>query len=285
MTQAITLIGFGEAGQTFAKAAGWEANARVFDVKTEDPTLRAAKLGDYEAAGVRGCASAADALRCSALVFSLVTADQATVAACIAAATIAPGTLFCDMNSVAPGTKRAAAEAITAAGARYVDVAIMAPVSPQRLAVPLLVSGPDAEAGATALSESGFTNITIAGARIGDASAVKMVRSVAVKGMEALAAECLIAAERAGVTDAVLASLGEEWAGRADHQLERMLTHGLRRAAEMEEVAATLDDLGVEPLMTGGTIARQRALGALGLQPVPEGLAAKLAALVERAAA
>lgn len=278
MTQALTLIGFGEAGRTFAEAAGWETDARAFDVKTDDPALRAAKRADYEAAGVRGCASAAEAVTDGALVLSLVTADQAMAAARGAAAAIAPGALFCDMNSVAPDTKRAAAEAIAAAGGRYVDVAILAPVSPQRLAVPLFVSGPHADAGAAALTAAGFADVTVAGSRIGDASAVKMIRSVIVKGMEALAAECLIAAGRAGVTEAVLASLGEDWAARADYQLERMLTHGLRRAAEMQEVAATLGGLGVEPLMTAGTIARQHALGALGLRPVPEGLAAKLAA-------
>ena len=86
MTQALTLIGFGEAGRTFAEAAGWEADARVFDIKTDDPALRAAKRADYEAAGVRGCASATEAVTDGALVLSLVTADQATAAAPRAAA-------------------------------------------------------------------------------------------------------------------------------------------------------------------------------------------------------
>src|SRR3546814_17845262 len=90
----------------------------------------------------------------------------------------------------------------------------------------------------------------------------------------------MIAAERAGVTKTVLASLGGEWPAQADYNLERMLVHGLRRAAEMEEVAITLDDHGVEPLMTRGTNARQRALGGLGI-PSPAGLAVQRAALAE----
>jgi hypothetical protein len=88
----------------------------------------------------------------------------------------------------------------------------------------------------------------------------------------------VLAAHRAGVVDEVLSSLGGDWMQKADYNLERMLAHGLRRAAEMEESARTLEDLGVAPLMTRGTIARQRALGTLGIAP-PEGLAAKLAAL------
>jgi 3-hydroxyisobutyrate dehydrogenase-like beta-hydroxyacid dehydrogenase len=284
VSQILALIGFGEAARTFADAAGWNAAARAFDVKTLDPNHREAKLADYAASGVRSCESASAALHQATLALSLVTADQACAAAIDAAMAIPAGALFCDMNSVAPDTKRAAAEAIEAAGGRYVDVAVMGPVSPAQLAVPLLVAGPHAEAGAQALREAGFTRIAIAGGTIGAASAVKMIRSVMVKGIEALTAECVIAADRAGVADAVLASLGDEWPAMADYNLGRMLSHGARRAAEMEETARTLEGLGVAPIMTRGTIERQRALGGLGLVPPPDGLAAKLAAIEEAAA-
>jgi hypothetical protein len=58
-----------------------------------------------------------------------------------------------------------------------------------------------------------------------------------------------------------------------------MMVHGLRRAAEMEEAVKTLEGLGVEPLLTRGTVVRQRAIGGLGVSPVPEGLDVKLRAL------
>src|SRR3546814_1304716 len=103
------------------------------------------------------------------------------------------------MKSVSPGTKRMTAAKIDGAGGRYVDVAIMAPVSPQALGVPLLLAVPHAPAVGDALAAAGFTNIDVAGARLGDASEGKMNRSVIVKGIEALTAEAMIAAERAGV--------------------------------------------------------------------------------------
>ena len=245
--------------------------------------MRAAKLNDYDAAGVGGCESAREALAGAAVALSLVTADQALAAAQDDAALLEPGALWLDMNSVAPGTKRAAAAAIEAAGGRYADVAVMAPVLPARMAVPLLVAGPHAADALAALKVIGFTNIEIAGPKVGDASAIKMIRSVMIKGIEALTAECILAANRAGVADAVLASLDaswktQGWAERADYNLDRMLAHGTRRAAEMEEVAKTLAELGLDPAMTRGTIARQRELGALGVG-VPVGLAAKLAAI------
>ena len=60
--------------------------------------------------------------------------------------------------------------------------------------------------------------------------------------------------------EVLLGSLGDGWDAKAEYNLERMRTHGNRRAAEMEEVAKTLGALGIEPLMTNGTIQRQRAM-------------------------
>jgi len=267
MTEMLALIGFGEAGSTFAHSAGWERDARAFDIRSVD----------FEAAAVSGCASLAEALAGSASVISLVTADNALAVARDAAALIEPGVFFFDMNSVAPDTKRAAAAAIGKAGAIYVDVAVMAPVKPSRLAVPLLLSGPHAEAGEAALAALGFTNLRVVGDDVGRASTVKMLRSVMVKGAEALTAECLLACERAGVTGEVLGSFGEDWATGADHRIDRMLVHGGRRAAEMAEAVKTLAALGVDPSMTRGTVKRQAQLGGLGITAPPAGLEAKLA--------
>jgi 3-hydroxyisobutyrate dehydrogenase-like beta-hydroxyacid dehydrogenase len=275
MNGEVAIIGFGEAGQAFSRP-----RTPVYDSKTDIAAQRAAKLADYAAAGVAGRETARQAIAGATATFSLVTADQALTAARDAAPLLSRGALWLDMNSVAPGTKREAAKLIEAAGGRYVDVAVMAPVQPARFDVPLLVAGPHAEAGAAVLRGHGFTRVSVAGPTIGDASAIKMIRSVMVKGIEALTAECVLAAERSGVRDAVLASLDaswkeQSWRERADYNLDRMLAHGTRRAAEMEEVAKTLSDLDVNPAMTRGTIARQRELGTLGIAP-PEGLSAKL---------
>lgn len=241
-----------------ASSAGWEGRAAAFDID-------AARRSVMESDGVVPCADAAAALQSTALVLSLVTADAALAAATQAAPALQKGALFCDMNSVAPSTKRAAADAVHAAGGRYVDVAVLAPVNPARLRVPLLLAGPDADEAAAALAAAGFANLRVVGEQVGRASAIKMIRSVMVKGVEALTAEMMIAAEAAGVTDEVLASLdasdkSDPWAARAAYNVERMTTHGLRRAAEMEEVARTLAELGVEPAMTSGTIHRQREM-------------------------
>jgi 3-hydroxyisobutyrate dehydrogenase-like beta-hydroxyacid dehydrogenase len=251
----VALVGFGEAGSTFARAGAWGKAARGYDI---DPARELAMVEH----GVKAEASAADALTDAELVLSLVTADAALDVARDYAPLLPEGALWCDMNSVAPGTKREAAAAIEAAGGRYVDVAVMAPVD-KGMAVPLLVSGPHALAAQPLLEALGFTNVRVVGDEIGRASAIKMIRSVMVKGLEALTWECAAAARAAGVFDEVMASLDASekaigWAERMAYNRERMETHGLRRAAEMEESAKTLQGLGVEPVMTRGTVALQR---------------------------
>lgn len=283
MESSYAIIGFGEAGRTLAADRARGIVATIYDLKLDQPPHHHAMLDACRASGVTAARDAAAALADASAVLSLVTADQALPAARDYAAFLQPGALWLDGNSVAPQTKRAAAQVIEAVGGRYVDLAILAPVDPAKRAVPLLVSGAHADDAVAALRAFGFTNVRAVAGGVGAASAIKMIRSVMVKGVEALTAECLLAAEAAGVRDEVLASLdaserARPWAERGDYNLDRMMVHGVRRAAEMEEVVATLDALGTGSVMSRGTVQRQRAIGSLGLAP-PIGLDAKLAAL------
>lgn len=256
MKERIALIGFGEAGLTFASAARWADQASAYDI---DPTRRAAMAE----AQIMGAPDAAAALMGASLVLSLVTADQAVAACEEYAPFLEPNALWCDMNSISPEAKRRAARAVERAGARYVDIAVLAPVQPARLNVPLLLSGIAASDARIELMALGFNNVRVVGEDIGRAASIKMIRSVMVKGMEALTDEMMAAARAADVVDEVLASLDASerilpWIERVTYSLERMAAHGGRRAAEMEESERTLASLGVEPLMTAATVVRQR---------------------------
>ena len=266
-----------------AFAPGLRGSLVAYDRKTDAGPLRQSKLDDFRRFGVDGSCSNKEATNGATLILSLVTADQALAAARETARSIRPDALFCDMNSVAPQTKRAAAAAIEDAGGRYVDVAVMSPVQPGGTAAPLLVAGAHTGAATDALRDIGFTKVEAVAGPVGTASAVKLVRSIMVKGIEALSAECAMAAAQAGVLETVVASLdsswpGAEWLQRFDYNLDRMMVHGERRAAEMREAAAMLDTMGITPAMTLGTVALQQAIGTRRLTP-PPGLAAKLAAL------
>lgn len=267
-------IGFGEAASAFVSGWGGERAAlvRAYDIKTDHPdeAVRAAKAADYRRAGVTGCATLAEALDGAGLVFSLVTADQAARAAAAAAPLLAEGALFLDGNSCAPGTKRRSAQAVEAAGrGRYVDLAVMAPVHPKRHKTPLLVSGEHAGPAVERLRALAMEP-ALAEGPVGTASSIKMIRSIMMKGMEALFAECVLAGRKAGVDEVVLDSLdvtfpGFDFKAKAAYMLERSMTHGIRRAAEMREVALTVAELDLPNDMASATVAWQQRMGDLKL--------------------
>ncbi len=266
----IAFIGFGEAGQAIA-AGLHEANAAqmtawdiLFPRPPGDRLRRAA-----DASGVDCAASAAAAVRDAELVISAVTAASSGEAAESVKAHLRGTPFYLDINSVSPGRKQDTAK-LLGGGARYIDVAVLAPIHPARHQTPLLIAGPDSPAVAPILASLGM-RASIAGTEIGAAAAIKMVRSVMIKGIEALTLECFLAAARAGVIDEVAASMrnnypGLDWTKIVPYNLERMAVHGERRAAEMEEVADTLRELGVEPLMTSATVKRQREMAEIGQQ-------------------
>jgi len=272
---ALSFIGFGEAAMAFV--AGWNPQGagaiKSFDIKVQSPDadIVATKNGDFTSTGVTGTASLGDALDGAAIIFSTVTADQAHIAAADAARHIMPDALYLDCNSCAPGTKRQSAELIEAAGGRYVDVAVMAPVYPALHKTPVLISGPHTSAALAALQRLDMSADEAAG-EVGTASAIKMIRSIMVKGLEALVLESVLSARTAGVEDVILASLdktypGFDWKERAAYMMERVTTHGVRRAAEMREVAVTVEELGMASDMSQAIVAWQQRVGDLAIKP------------------
>jgi len=266
-TPRFAVIGFGEVGQILAKdlvAADCEV-AGVYDLKLVDPQSIPSKaaVGPYRAAS-----SAPDAVRGAQLIISAVTAEQGLEAARSVAAGIEPGAFFLDINSVSPGVKRRSAEAITAAGGRYVEAAVMTAVPPHRIKSPMLLGGPHAQAFLEMAGPLGF-NAKVYSEEIGKASAVKMCRSVMIKGMEALITESCLTARRLGVEQDVLASLGEtipvpDWEAFARYMITRSVQHGKRRAEEMREVARTVAEAHIEPVMSRAIAQRQDIAAGLG---------------------
>jgi 3-hydroxyisobutyrate dehydrogenase-like beta-hydroxyacid dehydrogenase len=281
---ALAVIGFGEAGSSLCK--GWgRTDVRVFDIKQHgDAGIAATKTAEIDAATVIGCEDTASAIANADMIFSTVTADQAHAAATAAAKAIKPGAFFCDLNSCAPSTKQKNAALINQAGGRYVDVAVMATITPKYHQTAMLVAGEHAGAAIELMLALDMKPTHVPGP-VGRASTIKMIRSVLVKGVEALTAECFSAACRAGVADEVAASLDASqshagWKDQATYNMERMTTHGIRRAAEMREVAITLSDLGIPGRMTAGTIEWQDNFGHLGLSLLDtEGLEARINAI------
>jgi 3-hydroxyisobutyrate dehydrogenase-like beta-hydroxyacid dehydrogenase len=267
-TPRVSFIGFGEAGQAIASGLRETGIERMAAWDILFPEQTGTKL--KEAAGnlgVRVASSARDAARETDMIISAVTAASSVDAARSVASDLAGNPYYLDINSVSPGRKQETA-GLLSERARYVDVAVIAPIYPARHRTPLLLSGPHAGAISPLLHEMDM-QFSVVGPEVGSAAAIKMIRSVMIKGIEALTLECFLAAARAGVLEEVTVSLKNnyptlDWTKIADYNLERMASHGERRAAEMEESAATLRELGLDPLMAESTVKRQREMGAIG---------------------
>jgi 3-hydroxyisobutyrate dehydrogenase-like beta-hydroxyacid dehydrogenase len=259
----VALIGFGEVGGIFGPdLAASGISVAVFDILFNSAQTRASMFAKAKNANVAPCDTMKEAIRGADLVISAVTSSAATSVAKDAAIALSGGQTYLDINSVSPETKREIARILEPSNVIFVEAAVMAPVSPQRLKVPMLLGGDEAEPVAARLRSIGM-DVTPISNRIGVASAVKMCRSVIIKGIEALAVESLFAARRYGAEKEVLASLAATyphmgWDGALpDYLISRVAVHGRRRAAEMREAAETLRNIGLEPLTALATAERQ----------------------------
>jgi 3-hydroxyisobutyrate dehydrogenase-like beta-hydroxyacid dehydrogenase len=257
----VGLVGYGEAGRILAEdLRQQDVGVSAYDLKLGND--QAGPLRDHASAqGVALAASHADLAAKADFIVSAVTASQAVAVAQACAPAVKQGAWFLDFNSASPGGKRRAAELIDGSGGRYVEGAVMTSIPPYRIKVPLLLGGAGAEELAPLLLALGF-DAKVASRELGVASAVKMCRSVMIKGLEAMVIESFTTARAYGVEDAVLASLREtypgiDWEKQGAYFFQRVIEHGRRRSEEVREVAETVREIGLTPWSAQGTAERQ----------------------------
>ncbi len=265
----IAFIGLGEAASTIISGWGNLRNNQIkaYDIKLhsietrEEIVARADKLNIFIKSSLK------ELVRDSDLIFSTVTADQATNVARESSQFLKEGVYFFDLNSCAPSSKKKSCKSIEANGGCYVDVAVMAPVYAKKHLVPLIISG-DKAFHAHAILEKLPMDVKIIEGPVGKASSIKMVRSILVKGLEALTAECALAAVEADVLDEVFNSLSAEHPHfdiikHSIYNFERSLSHGKRRSEELKEVSKMLEDLSLANHMSKATAIWQNNIGSL----------------------
>jgi 3-hydroxyisobutyrate dehydrogenase-like beta-hydroxyacid dehydrogenase len=276
----IGLIGYGEVGKTFSaglKAPSGAACMSAWDLKFVTPSHKAAELAHAAQAGVQACLSMQALCAASDLVMSAVTASSTLAVAQEAAQQhMRPGSVFLDLNSASPGTKQQCAALIEACGAHYVEAGVMTSVPPHGIKTPMLLGGPQAAALAPLLVSWGMDAQAVSD-KLGVASAIKMCRSVMIKGLEALVIESYTTARAYGVEDHVLPTLAEtfpsiDWEQTGAYFFSRVVQHGQRRAEEMREAANTVKEAGFEPLMTAAIADKQQWVASQAKAGVFEGV-------------
>lgn len=242
----VAVLGLGEAGSLLARDLV-RGGARV---RGWDPMPH----GDLSE--IPFAPSFVDAVRGATIVLSV---NWAIVAHEVARETLpflGPGALFADLNTAGPGVKAELGEIVAPSGAAFVDVAMMSPVPPLGIRVPMFLAGPGAERLAAFLRPFG-TPVEVVGARAGEAAARKLCRSVFFKGMSAAVCEALEAARAAGVEDWLRSDITKTFVNADASTLERVVDgtyrHAVRRAHEMRDASALLADLGVPATIATAT--------------------------------
>jgi 3-hydroxyisobutyrate dehydrogenase-like beta-hydroxyacid dehydrogenase len=256
-------------GQRFAadlRAGGAQRELAAFDLLLHQAAAGEGMRRHAAAHGVDALPDAAALADGCALIFSAVTADQTLAAAQSLAQRELSGAWVVDLNSAAPATKIECSKAIAAAGGRYVEAAVMTSVPPHGIRVPTLLGGAHAANAEIMLGELGFAAETVS-ADLGVASAIKLCRSVVIKGLESLVVESFTAARSLGVEQQVLASLQEtypqfDWEKQGDYLFSRVIQHGKRRAEEMRASAQMIDAAGVGGTMAAAAALRQASVAA-----------------------
>ncbi len=259
----IGVVGYGEVGKIFTAGLRGQAGVtavHAWDLKLGEAATREAQRAHAQAAGVTVHAGMQSLCEACDLVISAVTASNTLAVAQEAARFLRPGQVFLDLNSASPGTKRQAGAAADSAGAHYVEAGVMTSVPPYGIRVPMLLGGAQAQALAGVLGAWGMDARAVS-PQLGVASAIKMCRSVMIKGLEALVIESYATARAYGVEDHVLPTLAEtfpsiDWQAQGAYFFTRVAQHGQRRAEEMRESAHTVREAGFEPLMAAA-IARK----------------------------
>jgi 3-hydroxyisobutyrate dehydrogenase-like beta-hydroxyacid dehydrogenase len=274
----VGLIGYGEVGKTFAlglleKSGVVSVAAWDLKLSSDAPlSVRQAELAHAKIHGIQATHSmAALCVKCQ-FIISAVTASNTLAVAQEAAKYLQPGTVFLDLNSASPGTKQACSQLIEAAGGLYVEAGVMTSVPPYGIRVPMLLGGTSSKALADKLQSWGLDAKSVSDT-LGVASAIKMSRSVMIKGLEALVIESYATARAYGVEDHVLPTLQEtfpqiDWAQQGAYFFSRVVQHGKRRSEEMREAANTVKEAGFEPFMAMATADKQQWVADLAAQGV-----------------
>lgn len=274
----IGLIGYGEVGKTFAlglleKPGVIQVSA--WDLKFAASTPLGLQVAEKAHAAQHNIQAVGDmAALCaqSQFIISAVTASNTLSVAQQAAQSIRTGTVYLDLNSASPGTKKACAALIDAVGGIYVEAGVMTSVPPYGIKVPMLLGGAQSHALATSLQAWGLDAKSVSD-QLGVASAIKMSRSVMIKGLEALVIESYTTARAYGVEAHVLPTLQEtfpqmDWSMQGAYFFSRVVQHGKRRAEEMREAANTVREAGFEPFMALATADKQQWVSDLAAQGV-----------------
>jgi len=265
------LIAFGEVGSGLAKGLRGEG---LQTICAFDPGAQQGPFSDLIRRAAHDCdvdlvADLKELAEGSDVIISSTPGRQSVPTAEAIAPFIRADHLYVDVASATPKIKIAALEEVAAKGANVADGGIGGSPLMNGHRIEMLVCGPGGEAFRDTMSPWAM-NITHIGPKLGVASAIKIFRSVIAKGLEAVVVECILGAEKHGISEDVLQSytrfFTRPFGDMAKYLITTDVIHARRRAEEAEMCAEALLDSGIDPIMTNATVARLESVADLELK-------------------
>ncbi len=163
------------------------------------------------------------------------------------------GQVYIDVCATTPAVKEELTKGVEQAGAVYVDAAMLGSLPLNKHRVPITASGTGAARFHEEMSAFGM-QIKCISSQAGAASAVKLIRSIFMKGIASLMFEMLEGAQEYDVIDEVVESISKSMDGIPfESHLNRLVTgtavHAARRAAELQGSVQMLADCDIDNVM------------------------------------
>jgi len=251
----VGLIGFGEVGQAFAKGILEKTNQIwAYDIVFENPNhplaVKAREMGVQPTQQLEEIGA-----HCS-LIFTLVNSTSSETVAKNIAPSLPSGTIYLDLTTSTPQTKARSESVITSHGGIFVDASIMGTVATEQHRVPLLIAGENGKQVKSELDWLGF-NSTVIDQPNGAAASIKLLRSIFMKGLEALVIETMLTAENYKVSDEVMKSISNtlnnnDFTLFANTLITTHVLHKKRRHKEVQDSYSLITEANIEPYVTQG---------------------------------
>ena len=252
----IGFIGYGEAAYNISLGLGQEG---ITGIQATDAMMDHAVMGQQvhsraQQANVTLISSAVEVAQWADVLFAAVPSSFTLDVCREVKDVLRVGQLYIDVSASTPAVKESIWEQVKDTGVLFVDAAMLGSLPKDKHQVPITASGNGAAKFHEVMTPHGM-KITLAGEKAGAASAIKLVRSIFMKGIASLMIEMLQAADAYGVSDEVVASIGKSMDNIPfTSHLDRLVTgsalHCTRRAAELKGSIAMLSEAGLSSEMT-----------------------------------
>lgn len=266
----IGFIGFGEAAYNISLGLKGEGVTGIiaFDKMAADPVMGKMVTARAMEAGVTLYGTAKEVAAESDVIFGAVPSSFAMDVCEEIKGVLGEGKVYADVSASTPSVKEKIWDAVKDTGVKFVDAAMLGSLPKDKHRVPITASGNGAALFQELMSPLGM-KITAAGEKAGAASAIKLVRSIYMKGIASLMIEMLQAADAYDVSDEVISSISKSMDNIPfTSHLDRLVTgtaiHCHRRAAELKGSVAMLEECGFSPAMTEAAKKRMEDMEAYG---------------------